>query len=95
MQLVKPMAVSHIEQEPPNPPENFTIEANIVQGTSEPLIDNKLGLDEQEFNKPTEGDSGTLLNPEAAAELSDNADPKTHTKLIEDTDVSRKFAEVR
>lgn len=65
------MVVSHVDQEPSNPPENFTDEFNIIGRTSEPLIGDKVGTEETESdNKATEGDLATLLNPEAAAELS-------------------------
>ncbi|KAF3439546.1 hypothetical protein FNV43_RR17824 [Rhamnella rubrinervis] len=79
--------------EPSNPPENFTNEANIIAGKNELLIDDKVGIEESESNKATEGDSRTVFNPGALAGLS-NSEPETHTTSIEDTDnVSGKSAE--
>ncbi|XP_048323749.2 uncharacterized protein LOC112490616 [Ziziphus jujuba] len=73
-----------LDNEPSNPPENFTDEFNIIGSTSKPLIDDKVGTEEPESdNKATDGDLATLLNPEAVAELS-KEDLETHKTPIED-----------
>lgn len=79
----------------PSASDKFTDEAKILSNTSEPVTEDKSGIEKSESNKDTNEEAATIFNPEVAEELSE-IPAETSAESNEDIEnVLGKLAEVK